>query len=65
MMVSYLFPPTDESPAPLRPSVPDSRQAEKGTDVTRTLGTRAGRQMVLGLVCSKPGLAGLGHSHGL
>ena len=40
MVVNYLFPLTERSPAPLRLSAPDSWQAERGVDVTRGLGTR-------------------------
>lgn len=41
MMVNYLFPLTDKSPAPLRLSTPESWQAERGVNMTGELGTRA------------------------
>ena len=50
MMVNYLFPLTDKSPAPLRLSWPDSWQAEEGVNVTGGPGTQNGLAMAFQLL---------------
>ena len=50
MMVNYLFPLTDKSPAPLRLSWPDSWQVEEGVNVTGGPGTQNGLAMAFQLL---------------
>ena len=50
MMVNYLFPLTDKSPAPLRLSRPDSWQVEEGVNVTGGPGTQNGLAMAFQLL---------------